>query len=269
MMHGEMQARGTLNISGIFETTINCVKIIYKNYINAFINFIYSLNSGKEAVFSSFVTVFVAILFVAFIIYIYKKKVNLTAKGNVIRKTIFAMIWIVAPFLPFIVLDTKYIANRNLYFCTFGIAIIIEMIFDLVLSCIKNDNVKNVIKTSILAFVCFFFIISNIDGVNDYRKVNLVDEKVVKQIIENLPAEAFATGKSISINYDSDDLYKYKNLSVFVESAIESDWAIAGKIQVMRKSTNIPTIYINSNQDKADYVLYFDEQMDLVLSVKF
>ena len=264
MMHGEMQARGALNISGMLETTVNCVKMIFTNYINAYSNFIYSLGFGKETVLSSFVTVFVAILFVAFMIYIYKKKANLGEKSNTTRKIIFAMVWIVVPFLPFIVLDTKFIAVRNLYFCTFGIAVIAEMILDLVLSLIKNDNTKNIIKTSILAFISFFFIISNIDGVNNYRKVNLIDEKVTKQIIENVPAEAFIDGKSISINYDANDLFKYKNLSIFVESTIESDWATVGKIQVMRKSTSAPTIYINSNQDKADYVLYFDGQMNLV-----
>ena len=264
MMHGEMQARGALNISGMFGTAINCVKMIFKNYVNAYSNFIYSLGFGKEAMLGSLVTILIAILFIAFIVYVYKKKVNVTEKCNILRKIIFALIWIIVPFLPFIVLDTKFIAVRNLYFCTFGIAILFEVLVDYLLLIFKNDNAKNMIKTAVLAFITFFFIISNVDGVNNYGKVNLVDEKVTRQIIQNVPNEAFEEGKSISINYDANELFKYKNLSLFVESTVESDWATIGKIQVMRKSTSVPTIYINSNQDKADYVLYFDGQMNLV-----
>lgn len=264
MIHGEMQTRGALNLSGIFETAINCVKMIYKNYVNAYSNFIYSLGFGKEVMLGSFVTILLAILFIAFVVYLYKKKVNITEKSDIVRKIIFAMIWIIVPILPFMVLDTKFIPIRNLYFCTFGIAILFEIFSDYLLLVFKNDNVKNVIKTTLLAFVSFFFIISNVDGVNNYRKVNLVDEKMTRQIIQSIPSEAFEEGKSISINYNADDLFKYKNLSLFVESTVESDWATAGKIQVMRKSISVPKIYINSNREDADYVLYFDEQMNLI-----
>lgn len=264
MLHSEMQARGTLNLSGIFGTAIECVKMIYTNYVNSYSNFIYSLGFGKEVMLGSVVTILLAILFTAFVVYLYKQKVNATEKGDMVRKIIFAMIWIIVPFLPFIVLDTKFIPIRNLYFCTLGFAILFEIFVDYLLLVFKNDNAKNVIKTTILVFISFFFIISNVDGVNNYRKVNLLDEKVTRQIIQSIPNEAFEEGKSISINYDTNDLFKYKNLSLFVESTVESDWATAGKIQVMRKSINVPKIYINSNTEEANYVLYFDEQMNLI-----
>ncbi len=83
-------------------------------------------------------------------------------------------------------------------------------------------------------------------------------------MIKMLPAEAFESDKSISINYDEEALAEYKNLSNFVESTLEADWIMLGKLQVVRKNTIVPKIYINENRESADYVLYFDNEMNLI-----
>ena len=107
------------------------------------------------------------------------------------------------------------------------------------------------------------FVISNIDGTNNYKKVNELDTKVVNQIIEKVPEDAFDEGKTISINYDVDELNKYKNLSNYIECTIESDWATMGKIQVLRGEHEVGMVYINSKQNEADYTFYFDDNMEL------
>ena len=37
-----------------------------------------------------------------------------------------------------------------------------------------------------------------------------------------------------------------------------------GKIQVYREDIDVGMIYINSMQEEADYVLYFDNEMNLI-----
>ena len=132
------------------------------------------------------------------------------------------------------------------------------------LNIIKNDNAKNIIKTSLTGITILLFFMSNLDGINDYKKVNMIDNKVVGQIIDEIGNEVFEQKKTISINYDVEKLYKYKNLTNYVGCVVESDWGMAGKIQVTRKDDDFGTIYINTNQDIADYVLYFDEEMNLI-----
>lgn len=264
IINGEMQERGALNLGGIFSTTLNLVNMVYVNFKNAYSNFIYSLGFAKEVIFSTGISILLFVLFSCFVYYIYKNNCNKIENKGVLKKIILAFIFALVPFLPFIILDTKFIAVRNLYFAMFGLAIFVEIVLDLILGFIKSEKAVSIIKTGALAFVMFFFILSNIDGVNNYRKVNDLDNKVVEQIIESVGSEAFGKNKSISINYDVNKLPKYKNLSNYVESVIESDWAMIGKLQVARGDTSTADIYINSMQDVADYVLYFDENMNLV-----
>lgn len=264
MLNGEMQTRGALNLSGMFSRAVSCMKMVWINFRNGFLNFLYSLELNKEVILSSLFSLVILAIFIGFIYYIYKNNCNEICNKKVIRKSIFAIIFVVAPILPFIVLNTEYIAVRNLYFTTFGLAVFVEIIFDFVIGFIKNEKVCNVLKTGILAYVCFFYIISNIDGVNNFRKVNLLDNKVVSQILEIVDEEAIISEKSISINYDTNELTKYKNLSHTIISIIEVDWALLGKIQVVREDINLPKVYINSRQNDADYVFYFDENMNLI-----
>lgn len=264
MLNGKMQSRGALNLSGIFGAIINCCKDVYMNLKNSYLNFVYSLTPGREVIFGSWISIILLALVAFFVYYLYKNNFEKDDNMHIWKKLLLGMIIFIAPFLPFLVLETSYIAMRNMYMSILGLMIILEVLIDLVLKPLSNEKITNVIKTAITAFVMALFIISNIDGIHDFKKVNDLDNKVVKQVIDAVGDDAFEKQKSISINYDMTKLVEYKNLTNYVGSCIESDWAMAGKIQVMRDDIDFGKIYINSNQDKADYVLYFDENMELV-----
>lgn len=263
MINGKMQSRGSLNLSGIIETLKDCLIMIKDRFELAYSNFINSLGWGTEAILTSFVSIVLLGLVSYTIYYMYKNKCLKNENKKMLRKIILGSMLFISPYLPFLVLETNYIAMRNMYLPFLGFTIILEVIFDLVLTLVKSDKSINIIKTSVAGFLLIIFVIANIEGVNNYRKVNDLDTKVVSQIINAIPDEAFENKKTISINYDVDELYRYKNLSNYVESVIESDWATMGKIQVLRGKTNVGNVFINSKQKEADYAFYFDENVNL------
>lgn len=268
MMKGEMQARGSLNLSGIFGTTVECIKMVWTNLKHGYSNFLVQLDFGMDTFFKSGFALILLAVIAYLIFYIYRNKSVKDENKRVWRKLILGTVLFVSPFLPFIVLETNVIAVRNMYLGFLGLAIIAETIFDLLLRFIKNEKAYNIIKTGTLGIIVVLFVIANVDGCNNYRKVNAIDNKVASQIIEVISEDDFVAKKTISINYNSDDLYKYKNLSNYVESVVEAGWAMMGKIQVSKDSTNVGNIYVNEKENEADYVLYFDNEMNLVSGKK-
>lgn len=263
MMNGEMQSRGALNLSGIFEALKYCITMVLDKFEIAYSNFVRSLNFGTETVLNSVASLFLLILLCVAIFYLYRSHCTKDENKRFWRKLILGAILFVVPFLPFLVLETSYIAMRNMYLPFLGLAIVLEVIFDLILKLVKNEKACNILKTSVCGFLMIVFVISNIDGTNNYKKVNELDTKVVEQLVEVVPEDAFENGETISINYDVDELNKYKNLSNFVESVIESDWATMGKIQVVRRDRAVGMVYINSKANEADYTVYLDSNMEV------
>ncbi|MBQ9267584.1 MAG: hypothetical protein IJ217_04825 [Clostridia bacterium] len=264
MANGQMQSRGALNLKGIFGNGIQLIKNVHIIYKNGWSNFIYSLGFGGDSILSTPLSILLFALIAGFIYYIYKNKFAMDQNSSVWKKLALGAIIFVVPLLPFLILETGAIYVRNMYFSTLGLAIIIGTLLDLILKLVKNETVCNIIKTALILIFTVPFVISNLDGANNYRKVNALDNKVASQIIENVDSNIFEEKKSIAIYYDVDSLPKYKNLSNYVESTIESDWATAGKLQVMRQNPGIGSIYINSNEEIADVTVYFDENMDLI-----
>lgn len=265
MLNGQMQSRGTLGIGRLFGKIVFIIKRIYILYNNAYSDFKFSLGFGKYDLLSNpiaLVLLFALIGGLAY--YIFKSRFAVDENKSIWGKIILGLIILIVPFLPFVVLESSIIVNRNLYISTLGLAIIIGTAIDLILKLIKNKLICNIIKTVLIIIFIVPFVISNIEGANNYRKVNALDNKVTNQIINALDKEVFDNHKSISINYDESKLLPYKNLTVYVESIIESDWAITGKLQVTIRDTGIGEIYINTMQDEADVSLFFDDQFNLI-----
>ena len=49
-----------------------------------------------------------------------------------------------------------------------------------------------------------------------------------------------------------------------MQCVAESGWAMMGKLQVERNNVEVPLVYVNSHQEDADYVLYIDENMNVI-----
>ncbi len=254
MSTNQMQARGTLKLNGIFESIKEVIKLVSENFRAEYYNTINVIKVGfNTAIQHPIALTLLTALVIYFIVYLFKNK---QPKSNkYLRKIIFALIVFVAPFLPFIVLDTSFIATRNMYLSWFGVCVILDLLLDLLFQDVRF------VKSTIISAILICLILVDIDRIDDYKKVSELDDKMVKQIIDVI---GYDTTKTVSINYNPEDLIKCKNLTIYVQCAAEADWAMQGKIQVARKNVGISDVYINSGQDKADYVIYFDENMNII-----
>ncbi len=264
MINGEMQSRGALNLAGIFGNLLSSFKMTFTNLKLAVSNFIVSFKSGINEVTMHVATIFLLALIIYFIYYIYKTKAVKNVNKGFWKKLSFGITLFIAPILPFVILENNYIAMRNMYMPFIGILIVVELLWDTILTKIENSKIQNIIGTIAVGIVLMLSVVANIDGVNNYKKVNDLDNKVTAQMIKVLPQEAFKSDKSISLNYNADALIEYKNLSNFVESSLEAEWIMLGKLQVVRKNVEVPKIYVNENSEVADYAVYFDDEMNVV-----
>ena len=266
MMNGEMQARGALSLSGILTNTADTLSEVMANLKNMRLRFEYSLQQGKLLLTDSWVSILLLIVIGALVFLHYKNNWGKDENKSIIKKILLGLIMFISPILPFFVLETSFVAVRNMYLPIFGLMIIVELIIDLILKIVRNDFVKNLIKSSLTGIAIVLFVISNINELNDYKKVHELDNKVVEQVLKEVGEDTIENKKSISVNFDQEALVKYKELTNYIYSVIEADWALAGKIQVTRQDEDFGPIYINEKQDEADYVLYFDEEMNLIKS---
>ena len=264
MINGRMQARGALNLTGIVESVKVCIKMVIDKFEIAYNNFINSLGFGTDIVLNSAISIILLAIISVTIVYIYWNNCTKDENKKNFRKVFLGGIIFISPILPFVILETNYIAMRNLYLPFLGVAILLEVLFDLVLKLIKNNRAHNIIKTTVCGFFMIIFVIANVDGTSNYKKINAIDFKAFNQVLKNVDKSYFEEQKTISINYDIDELNKYKNLSNNMECTIESDWASMGKIQVLSESKEIGNVYINSKQEEADYTFYFDKDLNLV-----
>lgn len=264
MMNGEMQARGALSISGIFSNTADTLKEVWANINNMYLLFEYSFEQGKILITNSWVSIVLFALIALFIYFFYKNNWGKDENEKTLKKTILGLIMFVTPILPFFVLETSFVAVRNMYLPIFGFMILIEVIVDLILKMIKNGTIKNSIKSFLTCIAIALFVVSNVNELHDYKKVHELDNKVVEQVLVEVGEESIENEKSISVNFDQDALVKYKKLTNYIYSVIEADWALAGKIQVTRQDESFGPIYINEKQGETDYTLYFDENMNLI-----
>lgn len=192
MLNGEMQSRGTLGMSGMLDKIVLIINKIYTLYINAYYDFKFSLGFIKEDIVNlPVMSAIILFIICIFIFSLFRNKFAIEKNECLWKKILFGLTIFVVPFLPFVVLESSIIANRNLYISTLGLAIIIGTLLDLILVIIKNDSIRNFIKIVIIALFTITFAMSNIEGTNNYKKVYELDNKVANQIIEAVGNKAF------------------------------------------------------------------------------
>lgn len=298
MMHGEMQERGALSL-GIrtvlsrLGQALDDVKVLFHRSIG---EYLVALGRGTNtAMLRPVLLVFVLLVLSVVFFYICKnhlveskelqgenkneKKEKVSQKqnsqsrkifGRYLKKFSLGILMIVAPMLPFAVLASSYTAKRNLYLPFFGIAIVIELLLELVLSLVKNENIRRNMKECVVGFLLITFVLANVDGLDNYHKIGTLDNQIAASFLKALPDEAFEPGKVLVIHYDSDELQKAKDVSSLVECSLEADWLFAGKIEVAReKAGSFSEVYINPAEDmSADYEVYVSFLPELTLEVE-
>lgn len=268
MVKWHTQGRGTLNLTNIFATAKYCMELIYTDFKEYARVFIYSGRDGLVKAFGSVGTTIEVIVLLcligALVYYIYHR-------GNVIqeKKRSVRQLWLgiglwIAPCLPFVILNTYYIALRNLYLPLLGGVLVVEYLIEGILTKIKNEKLWEGMQAGICAMILFsscFVIINEVDA---YRSVHEIDNHVAQQVIQTLGEDFFEQEKSMAIFYDRNDLIRLKKINGHLDCVCESDWAMQGKIQVMRQKMKIGPVYINPAESDADAQMYFDAKMNLV-----
>ncbi len=271
MLRGDMQERGTLNLSGILSSLIVSFKSFKSNILYIMKNFASYFSDGANIIFMSIISVLFVVLVGFFLYYICRKNALLSEENGKarIRKAILGIIMFVSPNLQFAVIKDNYMALRTMYMPMLGVIILIEVIVDLVLQLIKQEKIRNVVKFVFVGIVCMSSIIANIGLLNNYKRVNDVDTMVIGEVINYIDDERFYEDrKSISLNYNLDDLARKKGYNNYLASVLEANWATMGKMQVMINSFNVGEVFINSNEDDADLCIFLDENLKIDKTIK-
>ncbi len=256
MALGKTQERGTLHLSSIFSNILNSGRLIIKKYLGIVYHTAINLLEGFKTALENPIALSALIILLGVIIYYMLKKCDSTVDKSK-RKILFGIMIFIVPFLPFFVLDVNIISDRNLYLSFIGICIILEVIFDAILKNAKKTKLVFVVVILILS------VFSNIDKVNNYKKVSELDDYATNNLINAIDEKVIDEKKTISINYNVEDLEKARNTTRHVTSALEVDWGMQGKIQVLRNKVGIGKIFINTNQDDADCTVYFNNKFEV------
>lgn len=264
-IHGEMQSRGELSLSiktilPKISQALDDVKVIFNRSIGEYIS---AIGRGTSILLQSPLTlIFILVILGIGFFFICTNKISKEEDNkkekiifSILKKLGLSIVLIVAPMLPFAVLASSYTANRNLYLPLFGIAVLIELVVDLVLLLVKNNNAKKILKECLVGFLLTTFVFANIDGLSNYYRVSKLDDEIAESFIQALPSEAFEEGKILVINYDYDEMQSAKSVSNLLECSAEADWLFAGKMGVKRKvAGGFCKVYINPTEEiDADY----------------
>lgn len=262
---GTMRSRGLISLERISYNLEGIFRRIPEFFEDLIVYAKESINNISENFGFNLATLLIILGVLALRYYIYKKDLlDKKEKTFNIKKLSFGLIFTIAPLLPFLILANMYIEKRNMYMVNFGVAILVEMIIDFVLKLVKPEKIREAITDALVTVILIVFVIININCLNEYKRVYEFDNKIGTQILENLPEESFSLEKSISINYNEDDMKKQKDTVQDVYAIIELDWAVQGKLQVLRNKVGTGKVFINSKTDEADYVLYFDKNMNIM-----
>lgn len=261
IINGSMQTRGELANSSILARFGQVTYYIKARIIDAFYVMKESIKNIPINIFASFASILLAILIGYLICFLLKNKSENENNKFDLRKFILGIMIIVVSLLPFIVLANPYIAMRNLFIPFIGVAISFEVIFEWALNYIKNKNVAQNIKIIITSFLLIISVISNVNELGAYKRINELDNKIAKEVLSIVPEAEIDQGKTISINFNQDDMYKAKNTKANLTCAFEIDWSAMGKLQVVRNKVGCGQVYINSKQNEADYVIWLDERI--------
>lgn len=266
MLKGDMQERGTLNLSSVLNSLVASFKSFFSNVTYIIKNFKNYFSDGANIIFMSIISVVFLALIGLFLYYIFRKKALLSDENGKarIRKAILGIIIFISPILPFAVIRDNYMALRTMYMPMLGVLILIEVIVDLVLQIIKQEKIRNIAKFVFVGSICMSSIIANIGLLNNYKKVSDVDTMVIGELIDYIDDESFyINGKSISLNYNLDDLTRIKGYNNYLASVLEANWATMGKIQVMINKFNVGEVFINSNEAEVDLCIFLDENLKI------
>ncbi len=156
----------------------------------------------------------------------------------------------VVPFAPFLILQDSFVDVRNFYISYLGLGLMVASIYEVLLSHLPNRNIAD---AGVICICVLIFMLGNAAEVSNYREIWEFDNLVASKIIESVDENVFENKEAFSVDYDV-SLLDFKKDNLIARSVLEEDWALMGKIQLLRNSTKIGQIYLKSNQKPSIYI---------------
>lgn len=244
-MHGGIQERGQITKVSFFDNVITCLqKIGEKFFYEQGIMLQNGFQRGMEIIQTNWLSILFLVCLVIFFFFLFRMQYHNKTKEKswkqVLEKILIALVCIMAPFIPFFILEDPVIANRNFYISYIGIAILVETLVSLLLGLIQKKHIQTLLETVLVSGLVAFSVIVNTAEVDNYKKVYEFDTKAGKAILSVLGEDVFEEKKTVYVKYEEELILKNKNTtSNHYRSMIENDWGIMGKLQVLRGKIGI------------------------------
>lgn len=237
-----MQERGILDITGVCSQAIEILRVVFEQFI---------VNQGKEIINgtkSEIKNIPICLIssWLSFMIAIFVRKDSVKC-NNFFKSILFGIIIFWVPLVPFLFLKKAYIDIRNFYISYLGFSIILSTIYYTFLQNIKYIN------SAVVFIFTFIFLICNSYEIMNYKKTYDFDNFIARQIIKNVDNNLFENSSTLFIDYDN-EILNFKNESKMCRTILEEDWAVMGKIQILRNSTKIGKIVLKKNQKPYIYI---------------
>ena len=169
---------------------------------------------------------------------------------------IIGIILFIIPFTPFFVLEKAVVDIRNFYISYLGISVVMASIYYGICEKFKYFNVINAYIIFTLVFIC---LLCNCYEIKNYKNVYEFDNYIASEIVQNLDNEMFENRETFCVDYDM-EILNFKNNSGMCRTILEEDWAVMGKIQLVRKTTKIGKIMLRKRQKP---YIYIDKNLEI------
>lgn len=248
-----MQERGNITLNGIFEHSLNVLRTILSTFLT------YHQHSMPEAIRSEIInipiviiSIWLASMLAIFIFHISNKQEN---KFN-IKSLCIGIVLFIVPFAPFFILKKASMDIRNFYISYLGLSVIIASIYYGFLEKFKCFKVLNACAIFMFVSIC---ILCNCYEIKNYKNIYEFDNYIASKIVQNVDNEIFENKQTLYIDYDP-EILNFKNNSGMCRAILEEDWAVMGKVQLVRKSTRIGQVMLRVKQKP---YIYIDKNLEI------
>lgn len=143
------------------------------------------------------------------------------------RKVIFAVLLMIAPFAPYLILETSHISFRNVFLSFLGFALLADMVF---------SGYAARVAAGVLAAV---FLVCHVSELHDYRAVYLADRAICTQIVPFVgdgSRPVYLVGAKDS--YVPLNTYFHEH----IHNVTQSDWALTGAVRSYAENVGIKKV---------------------------
>jgi len=223
--HGKVASRGAIVSDGFVSHFTNAAGNIWRLVTTRNLDMI---NTGVFGFFRIEINVFrvlaIILVLVFAIICLFKITSGEEESDIPYVKLIVGIVLAIAPFAPFFVLQDNFMAFRNVYPSVFGIAIIIDVIVEL----ISGKRVGRMLSGVMTAIVTIVFFLASVTEINNYRLIEIDDHIIAANFLEEFSRTGYSDEAQIIV-LNSKLLFTETSRDGF-ENISSSDWAFLGML---------------------------------------